>query len=170
MGCIIAYLDFKYDTAPCEGSEWSLHSVTECVAVVAASHKTMTNRNSYGTWCPFPDGLQGVSQLKNLQPGSATQRNVTNHYKNCVDACIRLHLSSIENENVLKPGQHKNRFNTFWNNYREFRDVTLHYPPFENNRSEYTLAQFGDIEKMNKISLVLYDIFVLKRQMICRCL
>ena len=107
MDWIIFDLNDKFTNAPCEGSGWSLHFLTECVADVATSQKCMAplNNTKVGTWCLLPPGLRGHIQIKNLQP------KYTPNY-NCLETCIRLHLSSLEDPEILTTGPNKHRYNT----------------------------------------------------------
>ena len=154
MNEIISDLNVKFDEASCEGSGWSLHSLNECAAIIVATHKCMIpiKCSSVGSWCALPSGLRGHNQIKNLNPRYA-------HNYNCLDACIRLHLSSKVDSQVLAPGNNKHLYATLWNNYPAFRAVHIKYPPFENNKNEYTISQFSEIENKNNISLVIYMLF-----------
>ena len=72
-----------------------------------------------------------------------------------------MHLSSKVDPQVLAPGagDAKHRYATLWNNYPAFRNVHIKYPPFENNKNEYAISQFSEIENKNNISLVIYMLF-----------
>ena len=122
-------LNEKWVNAPVEGSGWVLHSLTEGIVVIVATHKCMIpiNSGSVGTWCPLPKGLRGRYQIKNLVPNSTTNYN-------CLEACIHLHLSSKVDPQILEPAQGvmKYRYSFLWNNYPAFRDVRIKFPPFEN--------------------------------------
>ena len=63
--------------------------LNEGVVNIVASHKCgiPTNCGSVDTWCKLPKGIRGHNLIKNLQP------RYTENY-NCLEACIRLHLSS----------------------------------------------------------------------------
>ena len=76
-----------------------------------------------------------------------------------MDTCIRLHLSCLEDPEILTPGPNKHHYNTMMNNYPSFKNVQIKLPPFENNSNEYALSQFSEIENQNKISLVVYELF-----------
>ena len=59
------------------------------MATIVATHKCgiPTGYYSVGTWCKLPSGIRGSKYIKNLH-----DRGTTNY--NCLEACIRLHLSS----------------------------------------------------------------------------
>ena len=58
IDCAIEDLNEKWVNAPVEGSGWVLHSLTEGIVVIVATHKCMIpiNSGSVGTWCPLPKG------------------------------------------------------------------------------------------------------------------
>ena len=99
-----------------------------------------------------------TSRLTWTQPDKKAQLRYAPNY-NSLDACIRLHLSSLEDPEILTPGLKKHCYNTMWNKYPAFKNVQIKLPPFENNINEYALSQFSEIENQNKISLVVYELF-----------
>ena len=98
--------------------------------------------------------MRGHNLIKNLNP-----RGTKNY--NCLEACIRLHLSSIEDPNILAPanGEKKYRYNHMMLHYPAFQNVQIKLPPFEDNLNEYSLSQFSQIENANNISLVVYMLY-----------
>ena len=119
-------LNEKWISINCQGSGWSLHSIRECVVHIASCDKDMRKavplKNiSVGTFCPIPVGLHGHNHLVNLRPGG-------NKEYNCLDACIRLHLSSLKNPEILVPGHNKGRYTTLMNRYDEFKNAAFVLP------------------------------------------
>ena len=129
----IAHFVEAYDKATNEGSGWSLQALNEIAITVVASHKCgiPTGYGSVGTWTKIATGLRGRYLLKNLEPSKK-------HDYNCVESCIRLHLASIENPQILvsERGVPKYRYNYLWKHYPEFRDVKIKLPPFEDNQKK----------------------------------
>ena len=118
------------------------------MVVIVATHKCgiPTICGSVGTFRKIPKGLRGHRQIKNLDP------RCTHNY-NCLESCIRLHLASKVDPQILAPanGVMKYRYSYLWNNYPAFSDVRIKLPPFENNLNEYSQSQFSRIENENKI-------------------
>ena len=67
MDWIIFDLNDKFTNAPCEGSGWTLHSLTECVAAFQ-KYMIPLNNTKVGTQCLLPRGLCRCTHIKNLQP------------------------------------------------------------------------------------------------------
>ena len=98
--------------------------------------------------------MHGHNLIKNLEP-----RYKKNY--NCLEARIRLHLSSSEDPNILASaqGRQKHLYNHMMNHYAAFKNVRIKLSAFENNLNKYSLSQFSKIENANNISLVVYMLY-----------
>ena len=155
METICNDLATKFNTKDLEGSGWSVHSIITCAATVVACDKFMRGDKGIGRWCPIPHPLHGRQQLINIHPRYAPPDF------NCVKACVKLHLASLINPVILEPQTNYNKFryNNLMRNYREFSDAQPRFPAYANNRNEFFLDQFSEIENMNNISLIVYRLY-----------